>query len=79
MKLKIVSDGTPSSTRVLDAETGEVVEDIINLEISMTPFSTEAAILLRCPVLSLDNIDTLEVKQGDSTGDDGRASPSDNQ
>lgn len=31
MKLKIVSDGTPTGTRVLDAATGEMVEGVTSV------------------------------------------------
>ena len=49
MKLKIVSEGTGATTKVVNAETGEVVENILGLEISMDAFNLEAAILIRDP------------------------------
>ena len=67
MKLKIVSEGTGATTKVVDAETGEAVENILGLEISMDAFNLEAAILIRDPELSIDDIEVQEVRQGDPT------------
>ena len=78
MKLKIVSEGTGATTKVVDAETGEAVENILGLEISMDAFNLDAVIVIRDPHLSLENISTQEIKQGDSTGYDGTASNPDN-
>tara|TARA_R100000306_G_C4253270_1_gene81506 strand:+ start:246 stop:485 length:240 start_codon:yes stop_codon:yes gene_type:complete len=73
MKLKIVSEGTGPTTQVVNAETGEVVENVMGLEISMDAFTLEAAILIRDPELSIDNIEVQEVRQGDPTGNVGTA------
>ena len=78
MKLKIVSGGTGATTKVVNAETGEPVENILGLEISMDAFNLDAVIVIRDPHLSLENIETQEIKQGDSTGYDGTASNPDN-
>ena len=79
MKLKIVSEGTGATTKVVNAETGELVENVMGLEISMDAFNLDAVIVIRDPHLSLENIETQEIKQGDSTGYDGTASNPDNQ
>ena len=79
MKLKIVSEGTGATTKVVSAETGELVENVMGLEISMDAFNLDAVIVIRDPHLSLENISTQEIKQGDSTGYDGTASNPDNQ
>ena len=78
MKLKIVSEGTGATTKVVRAETGELVENVMGLEISMDAFNLDAVIVIRDPHLSLENISTQEIKQGDSTGYDGTASNPDN-
>ena len=49
MKLKIVSEGTGDTTRVVDADTGVEVENIIGLELSMDAFNVEAAVVVRDP------------------------------
>ena len=67
MKLKIVSEGTGPTTKVVSVETGEVVENVIGLEISMDAFNLEAAILIRDPELSINDIEVQEVRQGDPT------------
>ena len=79
MKLKIVSQGTGETTKVINAETGEEVENILGLEISMDAFNLEAAILIRDPELSIEQIEVQEIRQGDSARHVGGPSPPDNQ
>ena len=78
MKLKIVSEGTGATTKVVNADTGEEVENVLGLEISMDAFNLEAAILIRDPNLSINDIEVQEIRQGDPTGYDGTASNPDN-
>ena len=40
MKLKIVSDGTIENTHIVNAETDEELENVINLEVSIDAFHT---------------------------------------
>ena len=80
MKLKIVSDGTAENTHIINAETEEELENVINLEVSMDAFNIEAAFMVRNPELSLTNIDAQEVQVGDNTIQyDGGASTPDDQ
>ena len=79
MKLKIVSEGTGPTTKVVNAETDEEIEDIIGVELSMDAFNVEAMLVLRDPHLSIDNLEAQEIRQGDSAGYDGGASSPDNQ
>jgi len=79
MKLRIESQGTGATTKIVNAETGEEVENILGLEISMDAFNLEAAILIRDPELSINDIEVQEVRQGDSAGHVGGPSPPDNQ
>ena len=78
MKLKILSEGTGATTKVVNAETGEEVENVLGLEISMDAFNLEAAILIRDPNLSINDIEVQEIRQGDPTGYDGTADNPDN-
>ena len=78
MKLKILSEGTGATTKVVNAETGELVENVLGLEISMDAFNLEAAILIRDPNLSINDIEVQEIRQGDPTGYDGTADNPDN-
>ena len=76
----IVSDGTAENTHIINAETEEELENVINLEVSMDAFNIEAAFLVRNPELSLTNIDAQEVQVGDNTIQyDGGASTPDDQ
>ena len=78
MKLKILSEGTGATTKVVNAETGEEVENVLGLEISMDAFNLAAAILIRDPNLSINDIEVQEIRQGDPTGYDGTAGNPDN-
>ena len=79
MKLKIVSDGTAENTHIMNAETEEEIENVINLEVSVDAFNVEAAFLVRNPELSLTNINAQEVQVGDNTiqYDGGTSTPDD--
>ena len=79
MKLKIVSDGTAENTHIMNAETEEELENVINLEVSVDAFNVEAAFLVRNPELSLTNINAQEVQVGDNTiqYDGGTSTPDD--
>ena len=79
MKLKIVSEGTGDTTKVVDAETGEVVDGVISLDLSLDAFHVDAAIVIRDPHLSIDNLNAQEVREGDSGAHDGTTGDSDNQ
>ena len=79
MKLKIVSKGTGDTTKVVDAETGEEVDGVISLDLSLDAFHVNAAIVIRDPHLSIDNLNVQEIRQGDSGAHDGTAGDPDNQ
>ena len=94
MKLNIISEGTAETSKVVDAETGEEVEDITSIELSVDTFKIEAAVVFSNPHLSINNLSyveftnvqeiidektEMESQESDSTGDDGRASDPDNQ
>lgn len=82
MKLKIVSDGTAGNTSIVNAETQEPIEGVINLEVSVDAFNVEAAFLVRNPVLSMNNINAQEARYGAKPNTieyDGRASNPDDQ
>ena len=79
MKLKIVSDGKIENTQIVNAETNEVLEDVINLEISMDAFHIEAAFLVNNPQLSIEGIEAQEVQVNDTPIQyDGATSNTDN-
>jgi hypothetical protein len=79
MKLKIVSDGKIENTQIVNAETNEVLEDVINLEISMDAFHIEAAFLVNNPQLSIEGIEAQEVQVNDTPIQyDGTTSNTDN-
>lgn len=59
MKIKIIYDSDePYSAKVLDAETGEMIEGIAEVNIQMLPERTLAAITLLNFSLELDNVES---------------------
>jgi hypothetical protein len=72
MKLKIKCDGNPQNAVVVNAETDEIVDNILGVELSLTPFEIEAAIIVKNIEVDLDNIEAEELKTGDTSRDDGR-------
>ena len=59
--------------------TGEEIENIMNLEVSIDAFNVEAAFLVRNPELSLHQISSQEIQVGDNPIQyDGGASNPDN-
>tara|TARA_B100001013_G_scaffold239894_1_gene147942 strand:- start:146 stop:355 length:210 start_codon:yes stop_codon:yes gene_type:complete len=55
------------NTKILNAETDEELEDVVNLEISVDPFNITAAFLITNPELSLTNVEAQGVHVGDNT------------
>lgn len=54
MKLKIISDGTASGTRIVNADTGDLVEDVTGIECSITAEGQIAASAVRFVMLAAD-------------------------
>ena len=63
MKVKVISDGTSHGTSVIDKETGEALEGIMNIDIFIDPYSVVAKITLVGVELDLD-IEDGEVIDG---------------
>ena len=72
MKLKIKCDGNPQNAVVVNAKTDEVVENILAVEVSLTPFEVEAALVIKNIELDLENIEAEEFNTSDTPRDDGR-------
>tara|TARA_R100000008_G_scaffold32996_1_gene18560 strand:+ start:673 stop:909 length:237 start_codon:yes stop_codon:yes gene_type:complete len=73
MRLKIKCNGDPKSAVVVNAATDEIVNDVLGVEISMSPFDVEAAIILKNVELELDNIEAEALNVNDTSRDDGEA------
>ena len=71
MKLKIKCNGTPQSAIVVNAATDEPIENVLAAEISLSPFSIEAVIIVKNIELDLDNIEAEELSTSDTQRDDG--------
>ena len=64
MILKIVYTGTPAETKVIDEDTGDAVEGIHSVEVSIDAFSGFASIVLQDFALESNNIEG-EVFEGE--------------
>jgi|TARA_R100001129_G_scaffold70939_1_gene48284 hypothetical protein len=56
MRLKIIYTGDPSETKVIDEDTGDAVEGIHSVEVSIDAFSAYASIVLQDFALESNNI-----------------------
>ena len=63
---------------MVNAATDEVVEGIMGVEISLSPFEAVAAIVIKDIEIDLDNIEAGEIDQSDTSWDDGGGGTPDN-
>ena len=77
MKLKIKSNGSPQSVVVVNAATDEIVDNVLGVELSITPFEAEAVLLIKDIALDLDQIEAEEIKVDNSSRNDREAGTSD--
>ena len=64
MRLKIVYTGDPTETKIIDEETGEKVEGVHSVEVSIDAFSAYASIVLLDFILETSNVEG-EVFEGE--------------
>lgn len=64
MRLKIIYTGNPAETKVIDEDTGDAVEGIHSVEVSIDAFSAFASIVLQDFALESNNIEG-EVFEGE--------------
>ena len=78
MKLKIKCNGSAESAVVVNAATDEIVDNVLGVELSLTPFQVEAVLLIKDVELDLDNIEAQEVNIDKPTWNDrGAGTPDD--
>lgn len=56
MRLKIISDGTPYGSKIIDSDTGEMVEMVRHIDITLGVGGVSATIEIINPLLDLHNI-----------------------
>ena len=79
MRLKIIADGkNPAATKIVNAETGEMLEDVLGIEISIHARGIEAAIIMSSVDLEIENLEAREVDPSDTEGDGRDGGDSDN-
>jgi hypothetical protein len=57
VKLKIIYTGNPSETEVIDEETGNIVDGVHSVEVSIDAFSAYASIVLQDFILESNNVE----------------------
>ena len=71
MNLKNTCKGAPETAEVVNAETGEELENVIGVEISIDAYHADAAILIKNADIDIDQMPVIEeVVGGDTTGND---------
>jgi hypothetical protein len=76
MKLKIFYDGNPTHTKVVDQETGQMVEGVVSAHVDIEPFGAVATLVLMDFEADLSNV---KVNDGSTQGIHGDGSSRDNQ
>lgn len=61
MKLKLIYTGDPAETQIVNAETGEPVDGIHSVEISIDAFAGYAVLILQDFVAEIDNMEAEAV------------------
>ena len=79
MKLKIVADGqNPEATKIVNSDTGELIENVGGVEVSLDALGVEVAIIMNDVELEIDNLEVTEVRDSDTEGDGRDGGDSDN-
>ena len=79
MRLKIIADGKkPAATKIVNADTDEILEDVLGVEISIHAMGIEAGIVMSGLDLEVDNLEVTEVVDSDTEGDGRDGGDSDN-
>ena len=69
MKLKIVADGqNPEATKIVNSDTGELIENVVGVEVSLDALGVEVAIIMNDVELEIDNLEVTEVRDSDTEG-----------
>ena len=68
MKIKVIYTGDPAETKVVDADTGEPVLGITDVQINIEPFSAYAVLVFTDFEAEIENIpaDILHEKTGET-------------
>ena len=79
MKLKIVADGqNPEASIIVNSDTGELIENVVGVEVSLDALGVEVAIIMNDVELEIDNLEVTEVRDSDTEGDGRDGGDSDN-
>ena len=79
MRLTIIADGkNPAATKIVNTETGEMLQDVVGVEISIDYSRVEAAIIMNGVDLEINNLEPMEVIDSDTEGDGRDGGDSDN-
>jgi hypothetical protein len=65
MKLKLIYTGKPEETRIVNAETGEMIDNAVSVALEIDAFGCNALIQIRDLQLELDNVEAIAVNHED--------------
>ena len=61
MKLKLIYTGDPSKTEIVNAETGEPIDGVHSVEVSIDAFQGYAVLILQDFITEIDNMEAEAV------------------
>lgn len=59
MKLKLIYTGNPAETRIVNAETGEEIQNVVRVDVAVDAMRAEALIEVTDLELDLDNVEAV--------------------
>ena len=60
MRLKIIYTGKPEETKVLNADTGEHINNVIGIDVALDAFNGYVALTFKDFELELDNLEVVD-------------------
>lgn len=64
MKLKMIYTGRPEETQIVNAETGEPIENIVSVNIDIDAFGCNAILHVRELQIDIDNVEAIKAYNG---------------
>ena len=57
MKLEVFYDGNPANTKVVDKDTGDIVDGVVSVHIDISAFNTYVTLVVEDADVVIDNIE----------------------
>jgi hypothetical protein len=66
LRIKIISNGNPAETKIVNAETGETLVGVVEADVMITPFETTAVLIFNEFEAHIETDNVIEEKQQNS-------------